>query len=145
MGRQKRKSAAKKLTNRSSHTKAIMRAASHQQTVATSPDATSNKAKRATKRCSKNLSHNPPATKRPRHQGLTRNNVSRIAKLALDAINDDDTDQDAGETETPTVEETEDESITQEVQKSIVYSVDTLHSHAQLCIDACPINKNIYI
>ena len=53
--------------------------------------------------------------------GLTRNNVSKIAKLVLDAINDDidDTDQDAGEIETPTAEETEDESVTQEVQNSI--------------------------
>ena len=37
----------------------------------------------------------------------------------LDAINDDDTDQDAGEIEAPTVEETEDESVTQELQNSI--------------------------
>ena len=39
----------------------------------------------------------------------------------LDTINDDvnDTDQDAGEIEMPTVEKTEDESVTQEVQNSI--------------------------
>ena len=37
----------------------------------------------------------------------------------LDAINDDDTDQDAEEIEMPTAEETEDESVTQEVQNSI--------------------------
>ena len=37
----------------------------------------------------------------------------------LDAINDDDTDQQAEEIETPTAEEIEDESVTQEVQNSI--------------------------
>ena len=37
----------------------------------------------------------------------------------LDAINDDDTDQQAEETETPTAEETKDESVTQDMQNSI--------------------------
>ena len=73
------------------------------------------------KRRSNDSPCNPPATKCPRRQGLTRNNVSKIVKLVLDAINDDidDTDQDAGEIETPTAEETEDESVTREVQNSI--------------------------
>ena len=68
--------------------------------------------------------------KRPRHQGLTKNNVSRIVTLVLDAINDDDTDQDAGEIETSTVEETEDESVTQEVQNSIAHYTDN-SAHTQ--------------
>ena len=39
--------------------------------------------------------------------------------MVLDAIKDNDTDQDAEEIETPTVEESEDKSVTQEVQNSI--------------------------
>ena len=119
MSRRKSKSATKKLPNRSPRTRTVTRAASHQQTVTTLPDTTSNPARRATKRRSDDLPRNPPATKHLRRQGLTKNNVSRIVKLVLDAINDDDTDQQAEETETPTAEETKDESVTQEMQNSI--------------------------
>ena len=37
----------------------------------------------------------------------------------MDAVNDDDTDQDTDGAETPTVEETKVESITQELQNNI--------------------------
>ena len=37
----------------------------------------------------------------------------------LDAINDDDTDQDVGKIGAPTVKETEDKSVTQELQSSV--------------------------
>ena len=119
MSPRKSKSATKKLPNRSSHTGSIMRATSYQQLVTTLQDVKSNPAKRATKKRSNDSPHNLPATKRPRHQGLTKNNVSRIVKLVLNAINDDDTNQDTEEIETRTAEETEDESVTQEVQNSI--------------------------
>ena len=119
MSRQKSKAAAKKLLNRSSHTRAVTRAASHQQPVTTLQDSTSNPARRATKRCSNDSPHNLPATKRPCCKGLTKTNVSRIVKLVLDVINDNDTDQDTEEIEMPTAEEIEDEFVTQEVQNSI--------------------------
>ena len=117
--RRKSKSTTKKIPSRSSRTGAVTRATSHQQPVTTSQDATSNPTSRVTKRRSNDSPRNPPATKRPRRQGLTKNNVSRVVKLVLDAINDNKTDQDAEEIETPTVEETEDKSVTQEVQNSI--------------------------
>lgn len=40
-------------------------------------------------------------------------------KLVLDVINDNKTDKDASKAETPTAEEIEDESVTQELQNSI--------------------------
>ena len=119
MSCRKSKAAAKKLPNRSSRTRAVTRAASHQQPVTTSQDSTSNPARRAMKRRSNDSPHNPPATKRPRRKGLTKTNVSRFVKLVLDVINDDNTDQDTEEIEMPTAEETKDESVTQEVQNSI--------------------------
>ena len=114
MSHQKSKSAAKKLPNRSPRSGAITRATSRQQHVTTSQDATGNPARRATKRRSNNSPRNPPATKRLQGQGLTRNNISKIVKLVLDAISDDvdDTDQDVSEIETPTADETKDESVT---------------------------------
>ena len=119
MSHRKSKSTAKKLPNRSPRTGAVMRAASHQQAVTTLPAATNNPARRATKKAQQWFTPQPACHKAPRRQGLTKNNVSRIVKLVLDAINDDDTGQDAEEIETPTAEETEDESVTQEVQNSI--------------------------
>ena len=119
MSRRKSKSDTKKIPSRSSRTGAVTRAASHQQPVTTSQDAMSNPASRATKRCNNDSPHNPPATKHPPRQGLTKNNASRIVKVVLDAINDNNTDQDAEEIETPTVEETEHKSVTQEVQNRI--------------------------
>ena len=39
--------------------------------------------------------------------------------LVVDTINDDDTNQDAGGVETPTVEEAEDDYVAQELQNSV--------------------------
>ena len=43
----------------------------------------------------------------------------RIVKLVVDTINDDDTNQDPGGVETPTVEEAKDDYVTQELQNSV--------------------------
>ena len=69
----------------------------------------------------------------------------------MDAIDDDDTDQDTDGVETCTMEKTKDQSITQELQNNVrvgmqsiqcmhrtythaVYITHTLHSHPQLCM-----------
>ena len=62
----------------------------------------------------------------------------------MDAVNDDDTEQDTDGAETPTAEETEVESITQEPQNNIgMQSILHIHrayialAHITLYVDAC--------
>ena len=60
----------------------------------------------------------PTCHKAPPSPGVNKKQCNEDVKLVLDAINDDNTDQDVGKIEMPTAEETEDESVTQEVQSS---------------------------
>ena len=94
----------------------VTRAAPNEQPMTAMRDTVTNTARRTSrKRCDSN----PPASKRSRHPGLRRNDIPKIVKLLMDAVNDDDTDQDIDGVETPTTEETEVESITQELQNNI--------------------------
>ena len=61
-----------------------------------------------------------PRWKRNHRQWLTRNDILRIVKLMLQAVNDDNTDQDAGGVETSTETEENDKLVTQELQNTII-------------------------
>ena len=92
MGYCKSRSASKKFlaaSNRSSCNRAVTRAAVNEQPMTPSRGTSTNPTKRATRQ------------------------TYRIVKLIVDNINDNDTNQDPGGVETPTVEEAEDDCVTQ--------------------------------
>ena len=99
MGWRKSKSTSTNASNnstptcRSRRTGTVTRAASNEQT---SP-ATRSVAGRSTRNRPDDSASNLPASKRPRLQGLNRNDISKIAKLLMDAINDEE-DTEAVET-----------------------------------------------
>ena len=117
MGRRKSKNTSTKASNnstrtsRSRRTGTVTRAASNEQPG----PATRSVAGRSTRNRPDNSASNPPASKRPHLQGLNRNDISKIAKLLMDAVNDKE-DTEAVET---TVEDAEEEIVVQEQQSNI--------------------------
>ena len=98
-------------TRRSRRTGTVTRAASNEQTGPAKRRVTG----RSTRNCSDDSASNPPASKRPHLQGLNRNDISKIAKLLMDTVNDVE-DTEAVET---IVEDAEDETVVQEQQSNI--------------------------
>ena len=82
-------------------------------------DTVMNTSKRTTRKRRDDSASNLPASKRLCRLGLRRNDIPKIVKLLMDAVNDDDTNQDTDGAETPTAEETEVKSVTQELQNNI--------------------------
>ena len=117
MGRSKSKNTSTNASNnstrahRSRRAGTVIRAATNEQT---SP-ATRSVAGRSARNCLDHSASNPPASKCPRLQGLNRNNISKIAKLLMDAVNDEE-DTEAVET---TVEDAEEDIVAQEQQSNI--------------------------
>lgn len=95
----------------------------------------------ALRKWSKDSVNNPPATKCPRHQRLTRNNILKIVKLVLDTINDDKTQNNVANGEKiPTMGEVKVESVSQELwnNKGMEFMLHIQHTCTQnLHIDAC--------
>ena len=99
-------------TSRSRRTRTVTRAASNEQTG----PATRSVAGRSVRNRPDDCASNTPASKRPpRLQGLNRNDISKIAKLLMDTVNDEE-DTEAVET---TVEDAEEEIVIQEQQSNI--------------------------
>ena len=98
-------------TRRSHRTRTVTRAASNEQT---SPATRSIVGKSVRNRPNDSAS-NPLASKCPRLQGLNCNVISKIAKLLMDAVNDEE-DTEAVET---TVDDAEEEIVAQEQQSNI--------------------------
>ena len=137
MGNRKNRTTSQKpsaASNRSTCTGTVTRAASKEQPATASRDTATNQARRASRKRSNDSANHPPAAKRPRHQGLTRNDIPKIVKLVLNAIDDNDTDCDADDgIEIPTMEQAEEESVAQELRmeqyRYAVYTMHTAHSH----------------
>ena len=100
-------------------------------------DTVRNTARRTTRKRRDDSASNLPASKRPRHPRLRMNDIPKIVKLLMDAVHDDDTEQDTDRAETPTAEETEVESVTQEPQNNIgMQSILRIHrtrTHKLIC------------
>lgn len=88
------------------------------------------------------------------------NDIPKIVKLLMDTVNYNDTDQNIDRIETPTVEETEVKSITQELQNNIgmqsilcmhctrmhaEYMMHTLYLHTQSCTLMCDYNQPLWL
>ena len=136
MGRCKSKTTAKKSSNKSSRTRTYTRAAANGQPATSSRSrsqivtraASSERpmtatrdttARRTSRKRHNDSASNPSVSKCPCRPGLRRNNMPKIVKLLMDAVNNDDTDQDTDGAETPTAKKTKVESVTQELQNNI--------------------------
>ena len=98
------------VSNRSSCTGTVTRAASNKQHATASRDTATNPARRAMRK------HSDDSASNPRKRSNDSASNPPAAKLVLDAINDDDTEHDTDEgVEMPTMEEAKDESVAQEL------------------------------